>query len=107
MSLFSTWLAYLALQISMIFRGSRGNPFSARVAATSCVCRTRKPFSADFLSIAKTASSKGFSVVTVCSKGFMSSVHFVVFGSGHLVFHSSGGHLRHAVAMLEDFSDMR
>ena len=44
MSLSSTWLGYLALQISMIFRSSRGNSFSPSVAATSCVCSTRTLF---------------------------------------------------------------
>jgi hypothetical protein len=54
----------------MIFSGSRANPFSRRVAATSWVWSTRNPFSADFFSTAATASSKDFCVLTVFSNVF-------------------------------------
>ncbi len=70
-SLASTWLEYRALQISTILSGSRRKPFSARVAATSWVCSTRKPFAADTCSTAVTTSSNFLSLVTVSSNTFM------------------------------------
>ena len=70
-------LAYFALQISTSFSGFRGNPFSARVAAISCVCRSRKLISLVFFSAAFTASGKVLLEVTVYSNSFMCLVSLI------------------------------
>jgi hypothetical protein len=84
--LFSTWLAHLALQISMIFRGSRENPSLPGSRATSCCEGLGTPSLPIFSrSPKRLLLQKGFSVVTVCWNAFMSSSHMWILEGGILL----------------------